>query len=179
MKTFVVLLRGVNVGGAKRVPMADFRNMLGGLGFSDVATLLNSGNAVFNADKGTSRGHAAAIARSIAVELNLEVPVVVKSAQELAAIVAGNPLAQGDFDPSRILVVFAAEDTSLKALEPITALAKAPDQFHIGSQAAYAYCAQGNLVSPLGAALLGKQGRTVTTRNWATTLKLHALASAD
>ncbi len=158
--------------------MADFRAMLSGLGFSNVATLLNSGNAVFSAAKGTSRSHAAAIAGCISDQLKLDVPVLVKSAQELAAIVQGNPIAQGDFDPSRLLVVFAADEVALKGLEPIKALAKAPDKFHIGAHAAYAYCAQGSLVSPVGAALLGKQGSTVTTRNWATTLKLHALASA-
>lgn len=158
--------------------MASFRSILTDLGYTGVATLLNSGNAVFSAAKGTSKSHAAAIASSIAAELNLEVPVVVRSAQELAAIVAENPLAEKDFNPSRLLVAFPMDEVALKALAPITALAKAPDQFHLGSKAAYAYCAEGSLVSPVGAALLGKPAGAVTTRNWATTLKLHDLASA-
>jgi uncharacterized protein (DUF1697 family) len=176
--TYVALLRGVNVGGAKRVPMVTLRDMLSGLGYSGVTTLLNSGNAVFRAPRGNARSHATAIANGISVELGLDVPVVVKSAEALSAIVAENPLSGADVDASRVLVAFAADEASLAALAPIAALARPPDRFVVGTEAAYAYCPAGSLVSPVGAALLGKQGRAVTTRNWATTLKLHALVSA-
>jgi uncharacterized protein (DUF1697 family) len=178
MATYVALLRGVNVGGAKRVPMATFRDILSGLGYSNVATLLNSGNAVFRAPAGAATNHANAIAKGIAEELSLEVPVLVKSAEELAAIVAENPLSGGKSEAARLLVAFAADKVSLAALGSIANLAQPPDRFFLGSEAAYAYCHAGSLVSPVGAALLGKRGRGVTTRNWTTTLKLHALASA-
>lgn len=95
MPIFVALLRGVNVGKAKRVPMADFRALLGELGYTDVATLLNSGNAVFRASTGTPAKHAAEIASAIAARLAVEVPVIVKSAKELSAIVSENGLAGG------------------------------------------------------------------------------------
>lgn len=65
MPKFVALLRGVNVGRAKRVPMAELRSLLGELGYTSVATLLNSGNAVFHAPKGTSAQHAADIAAAM------------------------------------------------------------------------------------------------------------------
>jgi uncharacterized protein (DUF1697 family) len=178
MATYVALLRGVNVGGAKRVPMATFRDILYGLGYSNVVTLLNSGNAVFRAPASTGTKHASAIAKGIADELSLEVPVIVKEAEELAAIVAENPLATEEIEAGRLLVAFAADQASLAALAPIGTLAQLPDMFFLGSKAAYAYCHAGSLVSPVGAALLGKQGRAMTTRNWATTLKLHALAGA-
>jgi uncharacterized protein (DUF1697 family) len=60
--TFIALLRGINVGKANRIPMADLRALLEGLGHTDVTTLLNSGNAVFRATKGTSAKHATDIA---------------------------------------------------------------------------------------------------------------------
>ncbi len=82
LQKFVALLRGVNIGKAKRVPMADLRKLLVGLGFTDVATLLNSGNAVFRARSGTAPKHAADIAAAIARKLKVEVPVIVKSARE-------------------------------------------------------------------------------------------------
>ena len=85
MTTFVALLRGVNVGKATRVPMAEFRALLVGLGYTRVVTLLNSGNAVFRAAGGAPADHAAAIAAALAAQLNVEVPVIVKSAAELAA----------------------------------------------------------------------------------------------
>jgi uncharacterized protein (DUF1697 family) len=159
--------------------MARLRDILTCLGYSNVATLLNSGNAVFRATRGTAMNHACAIARRIADELSLEVPVVVKSAEELAAIVAENPISGADINPSRILVAFAADTLSLATLEPICALASPPDKFFLGSKAAYAYCEAGSLVSPVGVALLGKPGRAATTRSWATTLKLHGLASGS
>jgi uncharacterized protein (DUF1697 family) len=172
---FVVLLRGVNVGAAKRVPMAAWRAQLEQLGYADVATLLNSGNAVFSAPRGSATRHAAQIAATLRAELGVDVPVIVKTANELDAIVAANPLPDAA-DPSRLLVVFAPDAAALAALAPIGALVAAPEQFELGRHAAYLHCPQGILESRAGEALLGRAGRGVTTRNWATTLKLQALA---
>ncbi len=177
MRVFVALLRGVNVGGAKRVPMAELRELLAAMGYTHVATLLNSGNAVFRAAAGTSTSaHAQAIAAGIAMRLKLEVPVIVKSAKELAAIVAENPLAEEASDPARLLVAFVPDAAALASLAPIAALAEPPERFVLGRHAAYLHCAGGILESQAGKALLGKVGRAATTRNWATTLALHALA---
>ena len=177
MPTYVALLRGVNVGGARRVPMSDLRRLLSELGFSGVATLLNSGNAVFSAPGASCSMHAAAIAEAIRRALALRVPVVVKSARELAAIVVENPLASSVAAPSRMLVAFAADQASLARLADLSALVVAPEEFHLGKRAAYLHCPAGILQSRLGEALLGRAGLGVTTRNWATVLKLHALAS--
>ena len=179
MPRFVALLRGVNLGKAKRVPMAGFRDLLAGLGYTDVATLLNSGNAVFRAAKGAPGGHAASIAAALAAEFGVDVPVVVKSARELAAIVAGNPIEVGAEEHSRFLVAFAPDAAALASLAAVQELVVAPERFAIGRNAAYLLCASGILQSKAGEALLGKTGRRATTRNWATTLKLHALAQED
>lgn len=176
MPTFVALLRGVNVGTARRVPMAELRALLAALGHADVATLLNSGNAVFRAARGTPAAHAARIASAITARLGLDVPVIVKSAAELSAIVAGNTLAPQPPDPSRLLVAFTQDRAALVGLAAIEPLVKAPEQFLLGPQAAYLHCASGILQSQAGEALLGKAGKAATTRNWATVLKLQALA---
>ena len=177
MAAFVALLRGVNVGKGARVPMAGFRALLSGLGYTDVATLLNSGNAVFRAATGTSATHAAGIAAALSSQLRVDVPVVVKSAKELASIVAENPIRVGAEDHSRFLVVFTRDARALEGLTAIQSLVVPPEQFAVGRHAAYLLCAAGILQSKAGEALLGRVGKTVTTRNWATTLKLHALAS--
>lgn len=176
MTTYIALLRGVNVGKAKRVPMADFRALLAALGYSDVVTLLNSGNAVFRAGSGTPRSHASAIAAAIARKLKVKVPVIVKSAKELAAIVAANPFQVDEAEHSRFLVAFTQEPKFLGDLTAIEPVVKAPERFAIGKHAAYLHFAGGILKSKAGEALLGKAGRRATTRNLATTLKLHALA---
>jgi uncharacterized protein (DUF1697 family) len=177
MPTFVALLRGINVGKAKRVPMAELRALLAGQGFTGVATLLNSGNAVFRATRGTSAGHAAGIGTAISAKLKVEVPVIVKSAKELAAIVSGNPLAGKAQDHSRLLVAFVQDTKALSELEAIGRLVAPPEQFVVGRHAAYLDCVTGILESKAWKALLGQAGRSATTRNWATVLKLMALAS--
>ncbi|WP_119964029.1 DUF1697 domain-containing protein [Simplicispira lacusdiani] len=178
MTTFIALLRGINVGKAHRVPMAELRALLTGLGYAGVATLLNSGNVVFQASGGTPVAHAEAIARALAGQMQVDVPVIVVTAQELAAIVAACPL-EAAADPSRLLVAFAQNAQALSALEALRPLLAPPERFEIGPRAAYLHCAGGILESRAGKALLGRAGREVTTRNWATVCKLQALALAQ
>ena len=156
--------------------MADLRALLTGLGYTDVVTLLNSGNAVFRATKGTQARHAADIAAAVSEQLKVDVPVIVKSAKELSAIVGENPLAGQATDHSQLLVVLAQDNATLSGLGAVESLVVLPEQFLLGKNAAYLHCATGILESKAGKALLGKAGRSVTTRNWATILKLQALA---
>ena len=171
------MLRGVNVGKGKRVPMAELRALLVNMGYTDVTTLLNSGNAVFSAAKGGPALHAGAIAAAVMGDMDVAVPVVVKSASELAGIVAGNPFAEEAIDPSRLLVAYVQDEESLAGLEAVAPLVVPPERFVIGRKAAYLHCPNGILGSKAGAALLGNAGTLVTTRNWSTTLKLNALAN--
>ena len=175
MARFAVFLRGVNVGRGNRVPMAELRALLEAQGYRGVRTLLNSGNAVFETDGGTARHHATCIRTELSTRLGLDVPVIVKSAKELAAIEAENPLALGVEDPSRVLVAFTPDAKTLQALAPLASLAAEPEQFHVGRHAAYVWCPAGILESKAAQALLGSAGKAATTRNWATVLKVNAL----
>ena len=116
MQTWIALLRGINVGKAKRVPMAELRGLLEGLGYTNVATLLNSGNAVFRAQGRSAASVAAAVEAAIAKRFGFEVPVVIRTAAELKAIVRENPLGDRAADPSRTLVAFAGTPEALRAL---------------------------------------------------------------
>ncbi len=176
MPTYVALLRGVNVGKAKRVPMAELREVLTKLGCTDVATWLNSGNAVFRSTARSARACSTAIASALADRFGFDVPVVVKSATEFGDIVAGNPLRFTEAEHSRLLVAFVQDAGQLASLRRIEPHLVPPEQFAIGDGAVYLLCASGLLASKAGAALIGKSGQAVTTRNWATVLKLHALA---
>lgn len=180
MARYVALLRGVNVGKGNRVAMADLRALLAGLGFDAVATLLNSGNAVFSAGGRTSsRTHARTISEALASKLRVEVPVIVKSSSEFGSIVQGNPFASAIADPARMLVAFTQDASTLAGLQELNALVVPPEQFATGRHAAYLHCVNGILESKVGAALLGRQGRQATTRNWTTTLKLRAMLDDD
>jgi uncharacterized protein (DUF1697 family) len=177
MTTFVALLRGVNVGKARRLPMADFRAVLSGLGYTNVSTLLNSGNAVFRAASGTPARLSADIAAAISARLKVEAPVIVKTAGELAAVISENPLRVADDLHSRYLVAFVQDAKALSRLAVMESLVIPPERFAIGKGAAYLLCPAGILESKAWQALVGNAGKPATTRNWATVLKLHALAN--
>ena len=182
MPRFVALLRGVNVGGNKRVPMAELRVALEALGYTNVRTLLNSGNAVFDSTIRLSATHESRINAAILEAMQIDVPVIVKSAKEYAAIESENSLAAAaatGTDPSRLFVAFARDASALNGLAPILGLIQAPEQFRIGREAAYLWCPQGISQSKAGEALLGKLGKAVTTRNWATALKISAMLRED
>lgn len=178
MPRFVVLLRGVNVGKANRVPMAEFKAMLESLGYTQVKTLLNSGNAVFASAGRATEKHAKSIAAALQEKFAVATPVVVKSEAEFNAAVAGNPKPPPEAEWSRALVAFGPEQAALQALEPLRALVRDSESFAIGTAAAYLHCPGGLLASKAAESMLGKAGRGVTTRNWATVLKLEALLSA-
>lgn len=179
MPRFIVLLRGVNVGKGNRVPMAEFKALLEELGYTDVKTLLNSGNAVFTSSGRSTAKHAEAIASALHQRLGITTPTIVKSAAELAAIVQAAPVVPPETDHSRFLVAFAPNPDALQALVPLQALAEGQERFEVKAEAAYLHCPAGLLESKVGEALLGKAGRGVTTRNWGTVLKLCALTGLD
>jgi uncharacterized protein (DUF1697 family) len=178
MNRYVVLLRGVNVGKAKRVPMADFKALLLGLGCTQARTLLNSGNAVVDTGTKDAAALASKVQAAIAAHFGFDVPVVAKSAAEWQAVVQGNALATQAHDPSRLLVVLAQQAQRISALQPLHALLLPGEQLLLQPQAAYLHCPGGILQSRAGEALLGRLGQGITTRNWATVLKLHDLLDA-
>jgi uncharacterized protein (DUF1697 family) len=172
---FVVLLRGVNVGKGNRVPMAGFRAALEELGHGSVRTLLNSGNAVFSSTESSTSTLAASIANVVEARFGVVTPVIVKSAAELDAIVKNNPFPPPEPAHSRFLVAFAMDTASLQELAPLSSLVQPDERFSITEHAAYLHRTGGLLESKVGKAIVGRTGRSITTRNWATVLKLAAL----
>lgn len=171
----VALLRGINVGRAKRVAMADLRALIENLGYGDVRTLLNSGNVVFSASAVAGVKAAARIEDSLTAKLGVTARVTILTAAELAGVVAENPLLAMANDPSRLLVAVLSDPTDRAKLEPLLDQDWAPDALALGRRAAYVWCAGGILESRLAQAVGRALGSAVTSRNWATILKLHAL----
>ena len=178
MPAFAVLLRGVNVGKGNRVPMAALRELLEARGGSDVRTLLNRGNAVFRGAAASVDDVAADVRRALRERLGVSVEVVVKDADAFDAIVAANPMVPRAEEHARFLVAFAEEAADLRGLAALEPLLRPEERLAIGDHAAYLHCAAGIRDSRAAGALLGKAGRAVTTRNWATVLKLKGLLDA-
>lgn len=175
MKPFVALLRGINVGKAKRVAMADLRELLASLGYADVHTLLNSGNAVFRAPTRSPSAQAKRIRSTMAATLGVDAPVIVVPGGEFSSIVAANPLRAVASDPSRLLVAFVDDPYALASLKDLAAASWAPEALAVGRHAAYLWCPGGILASRVAEAVAGRLGERVTTRNDATVGKLDAL----
>ena len=175
----VALLRGINVGRAKRIAMADLRALIEGLGYTDVRTLLNSGNVVFSAPRGTNAAIAAAIEKAIVARAGFSAAVVVVTANELQAIVAADPLSKVAVNPSRYLVAFVSDAKKLADAKPLSAQTWAPEALALGNGAAYLWCANGINESKLVLAFYRATRDAATMRNWATVLKLLAAAQAQ
>jgi uncharacterized protein (DUF1697 family) len=171
-------LRGINVGRAKRVSMADLKSLVEDLGYRDVRTLLNSGNVVFTAPPKAPMNAAAHIQKALVTRLGVSSRVTVITADELATIVDKNPLAKVAKDPTRLLVAFLADPADRAKLATMLKQAWGKGALALGARAAYLWCPDGLLASPLAVAVGRALGDAVTTRNWATVTKLHAIAEA-
>lgn len=173
----VALLRGVNVGTAKRVSMADLRRLFEDLGYDDVRTLLNSGNVVFTARKAASPDHAARVQKAIADRLGIQSRVVVLTRQEVADAVAANPLASVADHPSRLLVLACADADTMARLKPLLKERWAPEALALGKRVAYLWCARGIGVSRLWMMVNRAIGDGGTARNMTTMIRV--LATLD
>jgi uncharacterized protein (DUF1697 family) len=133
---------------------------------------------VFTASAAAGAKAATRIEESLGKKLGVSARVTVLTAAELSEVVAGNPLAQIDIDPSRLLVAFLNDRSDRAKLEPLLAQEWAPDVLALGPHAAYLACWGGILESNLLKAVGRVLATGVTTRNWATVLKLQALLQA-
>jgi uncharacterized protein (DUF1697 family) len=174
MATHVALLRGINVGKAKRVAMADLRDIVAGLGYGDVKTLLNSGNVVFSAPGVRAVEAAQRIEKALAAKLRIESRVTVLTAKELRAVIDENPFAKIATEPSRFLVAVPSTKFDLEKLRPHVAKDWSPEYFALGSRVAYMWCPGGVLESGINDVVGRALREAVTVRNWATMSKLQA-----
>ena len=172
MPTYVVLLRGVNVGRGRAVPMAALRDALGAAGHADVRTYVQSGNVVLR-----SRASASAVAASVhdaVADLSgLDVAVVVRTAKELADVAAHNPFLRPGADPARQLHVAFLEDrpspAAVNGLDPHRA---APEELRVRGREVYLWCPDGFGRSRVMIGVERALGTAATVRNWRTVQEL-------
>ncbi|MFD7511566.1 DUF1697 domain-containing protein [Streptomyces sp. NPDC059853] len=178
---YVALLRGINVGGHRRVPMAELRQVLAGLGHRAPVTHLQSGNAVFGAPRGSDPG---ALARELAAALErrfgFAVDTLVLGAAELRAVAARCPYDTAALDPAKLLVFFLDGPPDRAALARVDPGRYAPGTFRTGAREVFAYFPDGMGRSRLADALTGAlKGHVATARNWRTVTKLLELAGEE
>lgn len=168
---YVALLRGINLGARRRVAMADLRAWLTGLGYDDVRTLLQSGNAVFRTNKkpATVRREVEA---ALAEGAGFRIDCVLRTADELRAVVAADPLGHVATNPSRYFVSFVDLPGEWPAID---AAGYEPERVHLAEREAYFWVPEGTQNSKLLAAFPARPGQVTTMRNWNTVTKLVAM----
>lgn len=175
MPRYVALLRAINLGAVRRVDMADLREVIEGLGFGEVATYLQSGNAVFTADL-TNRGAVrAALEAAFEGRFGFEVPTVVRTADEMRRVVSECPYQlEAGSDPTRVHATFLDPTPSL---EVWGAIPVAPEEFAVADGLLYMHLPHGMARARLpGLVERATRDVTATTRNWRTVLAVTRLA---
>ncbi|MEU6882324.1 DUF1697 domain-containing protein [Streptomyces sp. NPDC046712] len=175
--TYAALLRGINVGGHRKVPMAELRSVLEELGHRDVRTYLQSGNAVFTTDADEQRDEdvTAAVENAIEKRFGFRVDCLVRDAEYLAAVADACPFPAAELEGKQLHVTFFSEPVGPERFAALDQAAFLPEEFRLGDRALYLYAPEGLGRSKLGEALSRPavvKGVVATTRNWNTVVKL-------
>jgi uncharacterized protein (DUF1697 family) len=166
--TYISLLKGINVGGNKKILMADLKQLYETCGCVAVQTYIQSGNVVLQSNL-SAQDVSAAVSRAIELRYGFEVAVLCLTHSELEQIIQNNPFAP-DFVNTYFTILFAPTQHGTRLI----ADAYLPDRFHLTDQVVYVYCPNGGYGNTkLSNAFLEKQLKvTATTRNYATLVKL-------
>ena len=180
MPIHIAMLRGVNVGGHNRIKMDQLRDSLTGVGLKQVTTYIQSGNIVFESGRLKTSNLADTIEKKVLKDFGIAALVVVRSAKEMEAVVAFNPvMADEHLDPSKLHVIFLAEPPTAAAALELKSLTSKPDLSQLAGREIYLYLPNGMSASslwnnPVERRLL----KRATTRNWKTVTTIHNMAQA-
>ncbi|MFC5855189.1 DUF1697 domain-containing protein [Streptomyces chlorus] len=194
--TYAALLRGINVGGSRKVPMAELRTLMEGLGHDAVRTHLQSGQAVFTTgsdspgdkDAGADTAGetaedalAAELAEAIERHFGFAVDVIVRDHAYLRAIVDDCPFPAAELAPKQLHVTYFSAAVDADRFADVDRAAHLPEEFRLGDRALYLYAPDGLGRSRLAERLARPRtikGVLATTRNWNTVVKLMELTRA-
>lgn len=172
----IAILRGINVGGHRKLKMADLRELFSRIGFSDVSTYIQSGNVAFNSNAENSTV-GRKIDNAIFEHFGYDVPVVVRSADELDAVVENNPFLVSNDDTSRLHVVFLKEEPVADNITHTESYDHSPDKFIIDGRHVYLYIEGAFHKTKLSNGFFESKLKVgATTRNWKTVLKLQEMS---
>jgi uncharacterized protein (DUF1697 family) len=176
--TYVALLRGINVGGKNLLPMPELTKMFTAAGCSDVRSYIQSGNVIFKAAAKLVEPLPAIITKRISSRFGYDVPLILRSGAELAAIGRRNPFLAPSVPQERLLVMFLADEPNARSVAALDANRSPPDQFAVRGREIYLYLPNGFAKTKLSNVYFdSKLATTSTGRNWRTVLKLLELTT--
>ncbi len=176
MNTKIAILRGINVGGKRKILMADLRTLCETLGWDNVQTYIQSGNIIFTADA-ENKVLENKLEKAIAENYGFDVPVIVRNADDFQRMVNKNPFYNNDVDISHLHLTILKQQPTAENTDHIQMYNFEPDRFEIDNQAVFVYCAGKYHQSKLTNNFFEKKLKVgATTRNWKTVLKLVELS---
>lgn len=176
MTRYVALLRGVNLGKRRKLPMGELREILCSLGYGEVSTYLQSGNALFTSPREDQAAMEKEIERAIERAFGLDVPTLLRTGDELSTVIAGNPFPHALAQPAQFHVSFLSSQPDAEALALLDPEQFAPDEFHLGPRAIYLWYPNGLQASKLTNTFWERRlGVIATSRNWNTVTQLRKL----
>lgn len=177
MKTYIAILRGINVSGKNMIKMDALRTALTNHGFGAVLTYIQSGNLVFSANKKSVKALEAEIQEVILKNFALEIPVFVIDAEHLKKIMDGHPFRTRTADNKLLHITFLAETPQPALVEKLNGIAYPPDEFSILEDVVYLYCPGGYGNTKFSNAFFESKLKTsATTRNVNTVMELLLMA---
>jgi uncharacterized protein (DUF1697 family) len=173
VKTFIALLRGINVGGKTIIPMPKLKSLFASMGLEDVSTYIQSGNVVFSSPTGDAQALAVAIEERIDEAFGLSMSVLLRTPGELAEIADSNPFLRHEADLSMLHVVFLSGPPEADAVAELDPARSPPDEFAVRRREIYLHLPNGAGRSKLTIDYFEKRlGVRATGRNWKTVTKL-------
>ncbi|HZE41922.1 MAG TPA: DUF1697 domain-containing protein [Stackebrandtia sp.] len=171
MTRYVALLRGINVGGHNKVPMAELRALFAELGHAGARSYIQSGNVVFDADEAPEPLRAK-LEAAVAERFDVANPIMLRDRGELEAIVAANPFAGRDLDPKKVTVSFLSG--ALSGGEDLAVPEGMVEEIVAARRELYVYYPDGLGRTRLDSAFFARRlrGASATVRNWRTVEKL-------
>lgn len=175
--TWILLLRGINVGGRNRLAMNDLKGILKSLGLENVRTYIQSGNVVFESTEEISPGLAAGIAATIEERHGFEPRVLLLSADRLEKAIESNPFPEAEAEPRTLHLFFLSSAPESPDLESLAEARSPTERFHLTDRVFYLHAPDGIGRSRLAANAEKYIGVPVTARNWRTVQKLWQMAN--
>jgi uncharacterized protein (DUF1697 family) len=175
---YLALLRGINVGGKNKLPMRDLVGIFAECGCEDPQSYIQSGNVIFDATPGVAAGVPAQVAARIAERFGYRTPVVLRTVDEMAGVLAGNPFLTAGIAEDELHVYFLEDRPDLRRIDQLDPDRSPPDRFAVHGREVYLRLPNGMARTRLTNAYFdSKLATTSTARNWRTIAKLHELMS--
>ena len=180
MKTYISILRGINVSGQKNILMAELKGLYESLQFKEVTTYIQSGNVIFKSDGQFSDNELAKkIEAAIEKKYDFRVPVIIRNAEELEKVISTNPfIKEKNINAEKLHVTFLSEGPNKNNLKSIENIDFSPDKFFIKGKEVFLHIPVSYGETKLSNKFFESKLKVkATTRNWKTVNKLFEMAS--